>query len=588
MVLPIFLCFGFEIPTSGQNLIADPSFEEIPCHGKGVTTSPNWFNLKTQIGIYNECNPEPYQRPSFKAINQTPKFGSAFAESHLIATEYIHDADYQIAIAVLNDTLMKGHKYFLSLFVSLKKSEPLAIKEFGANFLDHFPDTNVFYRDQPFFGQYDWENTNGLLDDTIGWEKVGGQYTAKGDEFIVAFGCMLPFEKVTMKNMGIDDFSYSVYFLDGFTLIPFPELPNDTLLCEGDTLRLTPNVPKDAFYQWNTGQIGGTLTVTQPGWYWAMNYSAFDTIYDSIYVDYFPLGPQHPKLSICGEDKVLDLDVSGIYEAAFSKVEWADGRSGGRRIFEQPGDFPFKAYIAKCVLVDTLSISIIPAPDPLSAEIDLCENNPIWLSVETDTYDSTLWNGVRSDSILLNQSAFIKRQVYGNNCLFEDSTDATIWPDIRYTNIDTSICSGVTFDLTFDTLAVQYQSFKSLDVREPGTYVLDYYNGCDTQHLKINVIEEIDCNCPVFIPNAFTPNGNTINDTFKIFTDCAIETQLFRVFNRWGQLLYESDKSTLWTGEHTKRDDVYMHTYFFTWSATLIKNGKQHKVYYAGHIAVVR
>ncbi len=56
----------------------------------------------------------------------------------------------------------------------------------------------------------------------------------------------------------------------------------------------------------------------------------------------------------------------------------------------------------------------------------------------------------------------------------------------------------------------------------------------------------------VFVPNAFTPNGNGLNDQFIPsvgFID--IEDYTFQVFNRWGEMLFESNDRFLgWDGRY--------------------------------------
>ena len=53
----------------------------------------------------------------------------------------------------------------------------------------------------------------------------------------------------------------------------------------------------------------------------------------------------------------------------------------------------------------------------------------------------------------------------------------------------------------------------------------------------------VDRNVPVYIPNAFSPNGDNINDKFTVFGDAEIieEVQKFRIFDRWGELVYEDE-----------------------------------------------
>lgn len=52
----------------------------------------------------------------------------------------------------------------------------------------------------------------------------------------------------------------------------------------------------------------------------------------------------------------------------------------------------------------------------------------------------------------------------------------------------------------------------------------------------------------LYIPNAFTPNGDNINDFFTIYGD-GVETYEIMIFNRWGQMVFQSnDLENPWDG----------------------------------------
>lgn len=64
--------------------------------------------------------------------------------------------------------------------------------------------------------------------------------------------------------------------------------------------------------------------------------------------------------------------------------------------------------------------------------------------------------------------------------------------------------------------------------------------GCSGADTILIIVEE---NCSeLFVPNIFSPNGNgpAANETLCVFGDC-IETLLFRVFDRWGELVFETE-----------------------------------------------
>jgi len=84
--------------------------------------------------------------------------------------------------------------------------------------------------------------------------------------------------------------------------------------------------------------------------------------------------------------------------------------------------------------------------------------------------------------------------------------------------------------------------------RDTGTYqiILTVSNNDDCfAHYDtiITIIPDIE----VFIPNAFSPNGDGINDLFPLLDDRVDEYELF-IYNRWGEKMFETQQSDLWDG----------------------------------------
>ncbi len=79
---------------------------------------------------------------------------------------------------------------------------------------------------------------------------------------------------------------------------------------------------------------------------------------------------------------------------------------------------------------------------------------------------------------------------------------------------------------------------------ESQVYTLTVFdvNGCSSTD---DILVEIDKNRNVFIPNAFSPNGDGNNDTFKPYVGPGVSNVNFmRVFDRWGEILFSSDNLT--------------------------------------------
>ena len=86
-------------------------------------------------------------------------------------------------------------------------------------------------------------------------------------------------------------------------------------------------------------------------------------------------------------------------------------------------------------------------------------------------------------------------------------------------------------------------------------------SGCniiDTQLVRIQPAIDIQ------VPTAFTPNSDNHNDWLDVFLIGIKELKFFRVFNRWGQLLFEThDPRQLWDGNfHGKKQPA--ETYVWT------------------------
>lgn len=94
----------------------------------------------------------------------------------------------------------------------------------------------------------------------------------------------------------------------------------------------------------------------------------------------------------------------------------------------------------------------------------------------------------------------------------------------------------------------------------------------------------------VYVPNAFSPNGDGQNDHFYVYGKKDYQILSFRIFDRWGNQLYvqkdiSTNQSALgWNGESQGRP---MNTGIYVWQlVVLAKNGQQQLL--AGDVQLVR
>ena len=72
--------------------------------------------------------------------------------------------------------------------------------------------------------------------------------------------------------------------------------------------------------------------------------------------------------------------------------------------------------------------------------------------------------------------------------------------------------------------------------------------GCaDSAYIKVRIFRT---NPQIFVPTAFTPNGDGLNDFFRPLAVGISKFDYFRVFNRWGELVFQTQINELgWDGK---------------------------------------
>ncbi|AUD00503.1 T9SS type B sorting domain-containing protein [Spirosoma pollinicola] len=122
----------------------------------------------------------------------------------------------------------------------------------------------------------------------------------------------------------------------------------------------------------------------------------------------------------------------------------------------------------------------------------------------------------------------------------------------------TSLPAGTTF-----VWSDQSKS-QNLTVSLAGTYWLETnFNGCTYRDSVI--VESQNCRLDdIYVPDAFTPNNDTHNDQLVVFHAGAFLTYSFRVFDRWGNLIFVSRQIDVsWDGTFLNRpcsDGIYAWT----------------------------
>lgn len=152
-----------------------------------------------------------------------------------------------------------------------------------------------------------------------------------------------------------------------------------------------------------------------------------------------------------------------------------------------------------------------------------------------------------------------------NNCLNTLSSKIIVYPkpladfdfspkepvenidEVQFTSTSKN-AKKITWEFSNNNQTSQYENASML-FETAGDYavalVAESENYCKDTVVKIvNVLTDF----AIYIPNAFTPNGDNLNETFKPVTRGALQYR-FQIFNRWGDKIFETtDVNIGWDG----------------------------------------
>lgn len=121
-------------------------------------------------------------------------------------------------------------------------------------------------------------------------------------------------------------------------------------------------------------------------------------------------------------------------------------------------------------------------------------------------------------------------------------------------------------------------------VKQAGSYTVKVTNLCGSKTATVNV--NALCDPELYIPTAFTPNADRINDLFRIPPNNGFQLTSMQVFNRWGQLIFDGkENSSGWDGNY-KRNPQPAGLYPYRMEIMAVRSGK--KMIKTGTIQLIR
>jgi len=205
-------------------------------------------------------------------------------------------------------------------------------------------------------------------------------------------------------------------------------------------------------------------------------------------------------------------------------------------------------------------ISIVTNIDySIEGDLEFCEGESSLLTASpiSNTY---IWNGTETGpNFEVNQAGTYTLDIIDpNGCQVSESFTATTLgnpqPSVPPT-IEACLGDPLNFSIYSNGNQLTLDTATSPTAIElGGTVVLLLTNECGTTSRDVEVIRE-DCDCKVYIPNAFTPDGDGINDLFQPQINCELSEYKLAIYNRWGEAIFRSeDPNKAWNGSSGSQD----------------------------------
>lgn len=227
--------------------------------------------------------------------------------------------------------------------------------------------------------------------------------------------------------------------------------------------------------------------------------------------------------------------------------------------YTNPGLYDVRLIVYKidCSgLNDTISRKIWVADSGNFLGADTSSCNVLSLSIGVDEIYGVnyLWNtGYTGSRITTTGAGTYWLEMEQNGCKLRDSIVVSLKarPSVDL-GLDTSICKYK--PITLKTGSTGYDSYlwstgetsASITVDKAGVYYVTVtQNSC----VASDTIVVFPGDCAVFIPSAFTPNNDGLNETFGVIGDATFKNFSFQVFSKWGQVVFSSNNiAQKWDG----------------------------------------
>jgi gliding motility-associated-like protein len=325
----------------------------------------------------------------------------------------------------------------------------------------------------------------------------------------------------------------------------------DTVVCDASQYLLNSSQPDLACYRWQDESTHAFYNATTSGLYYVEVRIGGCTLTDTVFVEFTntPEIPLAESAYLC-EGGGLELSVPPIAE----RYLWSTGAENNSIQISEPGQYWLEAVNSNCRIRKTVDVLAQPLPViNLPADTTLCTAETLLLQLSESGVTYTWNNNVVANTFAITTPGKYWVDATINGCT---TSDTIIVYEVIFpisTSVDSLICENSAIKLAPDIAGSQYawstgSEQPLIDVRYPGSFWVDIVNRCFETRINYYITAE-DCDCDIFIPNVFTPNGDEFNPYFRPQLHQNITELRLEIFNRWGgTLISRTGLDSQWDG----------------------------------------
>jgi len=384
----------------------------------------------------------------------------------------------------------------------------------------------------------------------------------------------------------------------------------DVEICEGEPVSL--NGAGASSYSWTGGIQNGVTFYPSVGQY---SYTVTGTDFNNcqnmdtvlVLVNQNPIVNAGNDISACSGDTIV------LYAQGTSNLSWNNNVINNVPFIQSIGTVTYivsDTLPTGCFNSDAVVVKINPNPTVSTSNAEVCEGEGVVLygqgALSYEWSDGIL-DGVYFYPTTSNDYSVVGTDINGCTGRAVAKVIVNPLPDANFIWLNdeiTTVSPIVTFDNTsqggstyhwdfndFSSGSNEFEPIHTFPDDQGGTYVVTLTvtsdKGCVDEIQKYITVEQ---DYTIFVPNAFTPDGDDYNQFFKPeMTGFDEYDYTLYIFNRWGELIFEShDMNIGWNGTYASGEYGQSQDGVFIWKIMAkVKNSGERKQF-TGHVSLLK